>query len=67
MTTYLDLQTAGSHLFPFEYKENHWVNDVAAFINRVREDMRTAQVKAELRKYPDYLLRDIGVERYMLD
>ena len=67
MTTYLDLQTAGSHLFPFEYKENHWLNRVAEFVEGVRAELRNAQVKAELRNYPDYLLRDIGVERYMLD
>ena len=66
MTTYLDLQTAGSHLFPFEYKENHWVNRLVAFVARVRTEIANEKVKAELRSYPDYLLRDIGIDRHML-
>ena len=66
MTTYLDLQTAGSHMLPFEYNENHWTRRVSAFVERVKSEMANDRVKAELRRYPDYLLRDIGVERHML-
>ncbi|MEM7292731.1 MAG: hypothetical protein AAF420_04930 [Pseudomonadota bacterium] len=66
MTTYLDLKTAGSHMLPFEYNENHWTVRVAAFVERVRTEMRHEKAKAELRKYPDHLLRDIGLDRHML-
>ena len=66
MTTYLDLQTAGSHMLPFEYNENHWFIRLTAFIERVKIEMANEKVKAELRRYPDYLLRDIGIDRNML-
>ncbi len=68
MTTYLDLQTAGSHLFPFTPSEkslfahiSDWYTQLSNVMNKAMAD---AQAEHELRGLSSHLLQDIGVERH---
>ncbi|MEM7207527.1 MAG: DUF1127 domain-containing protein [Pseudomonadota bacterium] len=66
MTTYLDLQTAGSHFYPFEFNPNHWSIRLVAKVREMMAASDRAQLERELRSMPDHLLRDMGIERHML-
>ena len=66
MTTYLDIQTAGSHLFPFTPSQNPWYKRVGDLIERIQADMERAKTEEVLRAMPEHLLRDIGLDRYSI-
>ena len=67
MSTYLDLQTAGSHLFPVESRDYHWLSGVAGKIRQLREKLDRERTHDALRGMSDRMLRDIGVDRSMLN
>ncbi len=67
MTTYLDIQTAGRHMFPIESRGFSLLAGVSKFIAEINNDMARAKSQHELRQLSDHMLKDIGAERHLLD
>ena len=67
MTTYLDVQTSGSHLFPFDYQAHSLIGRVAGLVAKVKTAMAQAKLEREVRNMSDHLLADIGLHRGSLN
>ena len=67
MTTYLDIQTAGRHLYPIAARDESLVSRIGKLLVRISNDMARAKSQQEIRGLSDHLLRDIGVERRTLN
>ena len=72
MTTYLDIQVSGSHMFPIVSPwESRSIKSQSSYIGRllakIESTVADIQTKQKLRALPDHLLQDIGIERHNFD
>ena len=63
MTTYLDVQTAGSHLYPIQRRDSVFLVRLYKAIKSIVREAQENQMKRELGKLSDRMLRDIGLDR----
>ena len=66
MTIYANILAADAHLFPARPNYKSWLAPLWDLFSRINKAMDQAKVERELLALPDYLLRDIGIERHTI-